>query len=135
MTGFRPFVIRLDAKDCFRFCVDLTSLIALCRPCVGRICVRLSSYFYRVAATSRARGTEKGSRNTKSKIELRRYLGMTGLPASPSPFGLTNICTTAYVPDFHAVSEKDSSFMLLRLSLDWTHPWEGEGPWHIALAT
>ena len=116
----RPFVTRLDAKDCFRFCVDLTSLSivrTMYRPYMRN---SLEAFLSCCCYEPSARHGER-EQKYKVKIELRGYLGITGLPANPSPFGLTNICTTAYVSDVHAVSTKDSSFMLPWLSLDCTH--------------
>ena len=63
-TRPKPFVTRLDAEDRFRLCVDFTSRSIMQTTYRPYVC-KSPEIFYRFAATSRAQGAERGSRNTK----------------------------------------------------------------------
>ena len=61
----RPLVTRLDAKDRFRLCVDLTSLSIVRTVYKPYMLKSPQDIFYPFAATSGALGAERGSRKIK----------------------------------------------------------------------
>ena len=105
-------------------CVLIWRVLALCGPCIGRICARVLRYFlsFNCYEWSTRRGeraeiqSEKWQRNICAWPDCR--------PAVVTVW--TNyICKITIHPTSLRFPQRDSSFMLPWLSLDWTHSREG----------